>query len=127
MSEEKYGERIAIVEQKVVNHENRLEKLESSNETLIKLATLVEMQTEMNKDQNATLEKINDNLSHLNNTSEQLRSSVGDLGSRISSIEATQESHKIDVPKLLVKIAIGVAMISVGLLSAWLLKATGLK
>lgn len=135
------GERIAKLEQmvenntsRIVNHAIRMEKLESNTDVLVRLSTLMEVQTEMNKQQNEqmgrfgnTLDSVDRNLTHLNGTSDQLKSSIGDLGGRISSIEETQNSHKIDVPKLLTKIFIGIAMISVALLSAYVLKVTGLR
>lgn len=145
MSVEKLGERVAVVEQISKSHNARLTKLEESNEALIKLSTLMEIQIDMDKQQNdkmaemsrqqneqmekfgEVLDSVNINLTHLNQTSEQLKSSVGDLSGRISSIEATQDSHKIDVPQLMKRIFIGVAMISVALLSNWLMKVTGLK
>lgn len=141
MTEEKFGERIAVVEQKVdnnsnriVNHAIRIEKLEANNDALVRLSTLMEVQTEMNKQQNeqmekfgGVLDKMNSNLSNLNSTSDQLKNSIGDLSNRMSSIEETQDSHKIDIGKLWVKIFVGVAMISVALLSGWLMKSAGLK
>ena len=140
-NQDKHGERIATLEQiaennngRIKNHAIRIERLEGNNDVLTRLGILMEVQTEMNKQQSAQMEKfgetldsVNTNLSNLNSTSDQLKNSVGDLGSRITSIENTQNSHKIDVPKLMTKILIGIAMISVGLLSAYLLKVMGLK
>lgn len=127
MSEEKFGERIAVVEQKVDGLEGKVNRLESANEALIELKTIVKMQAETNIAQNKTLEKINDNLTELNISQSQLKNEMSQIGNRVQHIEDTQESHKVDVPKLMTKIFIGIAMISVALLSAYLMKVTGLK
>lgn len=129
MQEKKTGERLAVLEQKVEtsnkridNHTSRIEKLESNNDVLIRLSTLMEVQTEMDKQQNEQMEKfgevlnsVNSNLTHLNQTSDQLKSNVGVLSGRIESIEKSQEDYKIDVPKLFTNIVVGaITAIAVG-------------
>lgn len=115
MAEENLGERLATIEQKVenntgriINQAIRLEKLEGDNAALIRLSTLMEVQTEMNKQQNiqmdkfgVVLESVNSNLSTLNSSHKQLKEDMDNIGSKVKHIEKTQveeaEKTKVDM------------------------------
>lgn len=137
----KVGERMAKIEETTKGHSRRIEKLENNHDLLTRLTILSEMQEERNERQdardikqdeqmekfNTTLTKVNENLTNLNHTSDELKNNVGQLGSRISSIEATQEESKISVPKLMAKVLVGIVMLIPMILGVWLLIQMGLK
>lgn len=79
MTQEDY--RLNNLERVQHNHEERLKGVEMmTTEQFTKISTILEIQTEMNKKQDDTLGKINDNLTHLNHTTIA-------LGERVEKIE----------------------------------------
>jgi myosin heavy subunit len=124
MTESKTIERLAVLEQSTKGNTRRIEKLETSTEILSELKVLVELQTDMNKEQNiqmrnfeTTLNKVNDNLSAINTSQDQLKSDLGSIGGRVKHIE---DGSKIDIVKLAGKILIAA-------ICAWVLLQIGLK
>lgn len=124
MSIESIYERLGRVEEKATNHDNRIENLEGKNDVLVRLATLMETQVEVNKEQqnqikeqHQTLVKINENLTTLN-------SGMQDLNNRVTEIEDNQESKKIDLGQLAKST---ILYIIPSLLLTWLLIELGLK
>lgn len=93
-------ERVAILEKTVQEHSKLHEKQNDKNDILIEMKTLLRMQTEINTEQKdqmkafgITLNKVNDNLTHLN-------SKQALLDERVNGIEETLQSQKIDPIKL---------------------------
>lgn len=93
-------ERIGSNEQAIEDLERRMDKAELKSESQTKTNILLEMQTQVNKDQNEqmrqigeTLQKVNDNLTGLN-------TGMHDLNKRVTLIENNQDSKKIDLGAL---------------------------
>lgn len=127
-------ERLAETRETVKSHSRRIRRLEDDNDMLARLVVVVEMQDARNAKQDEqldrvgqTLSNIDDNLTHLNSTSGQLKQDIGELGSRINSIEDSQKNYQIDIPALLVKLMIGIVMVIPAIILAWLLIKLGLK
>ncbi len=128
------NERIGVIENTLKNHEQRIQKQEDNNEILIEMKTILKNQVDMNKEQNeqmkefsGTLIEVNNNLSKLNGSQEQLQNDMSKIGERVTHIEKSQDENKIDVPKLMVKILIGIFMLIPTLIGAWWMTKTGLK
>jgi chromosome segregation ATPase len=103
--------RVRVLETKVEDHDKKLNAQSEKNETLTRLATLMELQMEEAKEkerrqeirddkQNKSMErfgetllKVNENLTSLNNKQES-------LGTRVAEIEGTLSEQKIDTFKL---------------------------
>lgn len=90
-----------FIEDKLENHRERIKGLELLSNEFTKISTILEMQIEMNKKQDITLEKINDNLTNLNHTTQQ-------LGERVQKVEGAvdkvNENDSISVTGFLKKI-----------------------
>ncbi|MFS0643658.1 hypothetical protein [Siminovitchia sp. 179-K 8D1 HS] len=128
------NERVGVVENTLKNHEQRLQRQESNNEVLIEMKAILKNQIEINREQNeqmrefsGTLIKVNDNLSKLNSSQEQLQNDMSKIGERVTHIEKSQDESKISVPSLMAKVLIGIVMIVPTIISAWLLIKLGLK
>ncbi|WP_025726791.1 hypothetical protein [Heyndrickxia ginsengihumi] len=96
MSEDNLGERVKAVETTVESHDKRIDRLEKNNESLTKLTTLMEIQTETNKEvantvksQQETLVKMNDNLDGLN--------------TRVGKLEEEKNDNEINIMKDLIR------------------------
>jgi len=132
------GERIAKLEEGFKSHSQRINKLESESETLIELKTIVKMTTalqerihnehssQMNKFE-ATLNKVNDNLTVLNRSQEKLQSDLVSIGNRVEHIEVSNEDSKINIPSLITKIVVGLFMLIPSVVLAWILIHFNLK
>lgn len=86
--------------EKLASHERRISNLENMNETLIRLVSSVERQTEMNKEQQEqireqqqVLVKVNENLTGLNSRMET-------LDQRVEQLENSDSERHIDLGKL---------------------------
>lgn len=122
------GERVAKLEQASKGNSSRIKRLETESEALIRLTTLVELQTEVNRENSSQmrqfgviLDKVNSNLSNLNSASEQMKNEVVHVSERVEKIEQNNESQKVDIPQLMVKIVIGLFMLIPYLVGAYLL------
>lgn len=100
LSIESLFERQGRCEEKLTSHDRRIDNLETKNEALSRLTTIVEMQMEANKeqqkqikDQHRTLEKMNNNLDGLNTT-------LGNLDKRVEQLESSDNERKLDFGKL---------------------------
>lgn len=133
MESDRTTERIATLEEKTNSHSIRIERIENNNKLLHEMKVLLELQTEMNKEQNKqmksfeeTLSNVNSNLTRLNTTSDQLKIDLGSIGDRVNEIEQINEKGKISVNELTVKIFIALAMIIPTAITAWVLMKLGL-
>jgi len=138
MSNENIIERVAKVEEVVKIHSEQLRRLESSNEAITEIRTIVKLQAEMNKSQNETLSKINDNLTTLNMSQVQMKAEVGQIGEKVEHLEKAQQKQKDDhenekdksrlsMPELGVKLVTAIILIFPTLISLWLAIKMGLK
>lgn len=101
MTQEQKDYRYKYLEEKVNGHEERIKSLEIMNNEITKISTILEMQAEMNKKQDETLTKINENLTSLNVKSDRLAERVDGLESDVKkaskrdSISVTETIKKI--------------------------------
>lgn len=109
MSED-LNERVAKLEIRVDTHERSILAQTDKNESLAKLATLMELQILANDKQNIQLEKfgetlnrVDDNLSSMNVTQQQLQREVVQIGSRVEVIEKKADENKVDKFNLFLK------------------------
>lgn len=100
MSQEDLYERLTKVETVQKEHERKLNSQLEKNETLIEMKTLMAIQIEDGKKRDTQMEKfegtllkVNENLTNLNNSQQQ-------LGNRVSDIESTLNEQKVDPVKL---------------------------
>lgn len=83
-------EEVASLKTTVAHHEKRIEKVEDSTAILGRMELLLEQQMEMNKEQNITLSKINDNLDNLNASQIQMQEEMKTMNNRIQKVEEKQ-------------------------------------
>lgn len=129
----KIVERIATIETKLKEHDKQLEKQQEKNETQVELNTLLKMQIDLNKEQQVqmnkfgdTIEKVNTNLTSLNETQKQFQSELSVINTRVGAIEESSEKIKIDPMKLFLKILGWSALVVGGIISAYIYKGLGL-
>jgi len=129
----KIVERIATIETKLKEHDKQLEKQQEKNETQVELNTLLKMQIDLNKEQQIqmnkfgdTIEKVNTNLTSLNETQKQFQSELSVINTRVGAIEESSEKNKIDPMKLFLKILGWSALVVGGIISAYIYKGLGL-
>ena len=129
--ENRIGERVSSLETTVGQHEKRIEKLEDTTTILGEMKLLLSQQTEMNKEQNITLAKINDNLDNLNASQVQMQSEMKTMNSRIQKVEQTQEEEKeknsLDLSGSLKKAILWAVGVGLTVLSAWIMIKLNLK
>jgi hypothetical protein len=140
--EEELYQRVAKLETKVEDHDKKLQIQVEKNESLTRLATLVELQMQESKERerrqeirdekqnkqmekfSATLDKVNDNLTDLNISQQQMKQDMNAIGNRVADIEQYQEDAKIDPLKLfkgiLSYVVTGIGSIAIAVL-IWLL------
>jgi predicted nucleic acid-binding Zn-ribbon protein len=130
---EELSQRLTKVETKVEEHSRSIASQSEKNDTLTRLTTLVEMQTEFNKEYkielqkfSTVIEKVNNNLTNLNNRQEQLNNSQQQLGQRVDNIENTLQDQKID-PMTMFKSILTYAATGIGsIIIAYLLYRFGI-
>ena len=138
-------ERVAKIEAIVNDHERRLIDQNVKNETLVKLATLMEVQVNESKEKERrqeirdekqsvqmekfgdTLQLVNRNLSDLNKTQQQIKDDMDGVSGRVTDIESTISAQKIDPISVLKKIFAYVATAVGGIIIAWIYITLGLK
>ena len=136
-NEKLVGERLATVETKLENQENRISNMEKDKELLYRLTVVSEQQQEMNKNQQIQLNKmdetfnnINVNLTKLNMSQDELQNDVKSIGKRVDGIEddLKQESDKgsIKFNEIFSKYLHWWIMIPSLIIGAWLLSKFGL-
>ena len=142
MVNEELYQKVAKLETKVEEHDKKLQIQSEKNESLTRLTTLVELQMQETKERerrqeirdekqniqmekfSTTLDKVNDNLTDLNISQQQMKQDMSAIGNRVADIEKYQEGSKIDSFKLfkgiLSYIATGIGSIAIAVL-IWLL------
>lgn len=126
-------ERIATIEAKVDEHSRLLEKQQEKNESQVELNTLLKMQIDLNKEQQIqmskfgdTIEKVNINLTSLNETQKQFQTELTQINTRVGAIEDSSDNNKIEPIKLFLKILGWAALVVGGIISAYIYKGLGL-
>ena len=123
MSEQQQNEyRFKYLEEKISVQEERIKGLEILSNEFTKIATILEMQTEMNRKQDETLTKINDNLTTLNHTTKQLGERVNDLESEVKEVNSRDT---ISIGVLMRKVGWTVLTLAIGVGFTWLFKDKG--
>lgn len=98
LSEENWSERLARIETKLDEHDKLLQKQQEKNDHQTELNTILKMNIEQMKKFGETLERVDANLTNLNNN--QLK-----LSDRVSDIENTLSEAKKDRKGLIKSIA----------------------
>lgn len=108
MGNEDLNERMTRVETIQEEHKKLLNSQIEKNESLIEIKTLLARQIEDSRKRDdqmdkfeLTLTKVNDNLTNLNHSQQQMKSDMGQISTRVSDIERNQVEQKIDPIKLL--------------------------
>lgn len=123
MSEQQQNEyRFKYLEEKISVQEERIKGLEILSNEFTKIATILEMQTEMNRKQDETLTKINDNLTTLNHTTKQLGERVNDLESEVKEVNSRDT---VSIGVLMRKVGWTVLTLAIGAGFTWLFKDKG--
>lgn len=111
--------RYKYLEEKVNGHDERIKGLEYMSIEFTKISTILEMQQDMNKKQDETLIKINDNLTQLNQKSDR-------LGERVDSLEGevkeSSQRDNISFSLTVRKVLWTVATVIIGGLFGWVFK-----
>jgi hypothetical protein len=120
LMEEELYRKVERIETRVDEHEKKLNNQLEKNDTLIELKTLVSIQVEESKKRDIqmekfsdTLDRVNDNLTNLNISHNQMKQDMSEIGNRVNDIEKYQEESKID-PLQLFKNLIGYVFSIVG-------------
>ena len=94
-------ERLTKVETIVERHEELLRNQITKNEDIAVLRTLMERQDERDERQNnqletfgITMKHVNENLSNLNYTQQQMKDNLVEIGSRVEKVEKVQKENK---------------------------------
>ena len=101
----------------------RVDYVQKQTEEMVKIALILDQQTQQNKEQNETMKKINDNLTILNNTTNRLGERVTDLETEVK--EQTQRGT-IVISEALRKYGGGGLLIAIGVIVTWVLAQFGI-
>ena len=127
MTDNTFGERLVKVETITENHKEEIDKLKNDNLLLHRLTANQEMLTEVVKENQSqmrdfskTLININSNITHLNNSSDEIRRDLIDTQKELKDIRENKKSEflrgKFDVIEFISKDAI--KLIGIALLTA---------
>lgn len=138
--------RVIVIDEKVKNHETRINKIENSIEGLGKLEAILEAQQEMNKAQQKQLEHqysqsertflaINENLTKLNYSTDRMKEDFNktqkenenQFNKLKEKINSRIEKSNIDTSDWGVKIFYGAIALIFALITAWTMKTSGFK
>jgi hypothetical protein len=120
-------QRITKVETRLDEHDRKLQQQEVKNDTLIELKTILQMQVDASKKQVDQMEKFDKTLSRIDKNLDGLNMKFETIDKRVEKLEINDESSKVHVPSLGVKILVGICMIIPTLITAWLLIQLNLK
>jgi TolA-binding protein len=119
MEEELY-QKVAVLENTVDKHSKLLDKQQERNDVQTELNTLTKVFIEESKETrkqlqkfSETIDRVNENLTHLNISHQQMKQDMNEIGSRVSDIEKGQEESKID-PNALFKSILSYVMTGIG-------------
>lgn len=108
-------ERLGVMDEKVNNHNRRIQTLEEDTRSLSRLTLLMEQQVEINKTQSRTLDKVNTNLTNLNNRFDNVEFRVENLESvNETRVNAQKETKKSLRDKVLYPILLAIIFALLG-------------
>ena len=122
-TEEARKERIQYFRERLDMHEKRIETLETMTTEMVKISMILESQQKSNEKQDAILEKINDNLTNLNQKSDTLSERVVKLEGDLKDI--TDDNH-VNIPKLMRRVGWFVFTVALSAFLAWIFSQLGL-
>ena len=122
-TEEARKERIQYFRERLDMHEKRIETLETMTTEMVKISMILESQQKSNERQDEILEKINDNLTSLNQKSETLSKKVVKLEGDLK--EVTDDNH-VNIPKLMRRVGWFVFTVALSAFLAWIFSQLGL-
>jgi predicted nucleic acid-binding Zn-ribbon protein len=118
---------ISKMETIIDEHSRLLDRQQNKNEVQTELNTLLRLQIEANKEQSKQLEKFGDTLDRIDTNLTNLNNSQQSLGERVSEIEGIMSDQKIDTVKLVKSIFAYVLTAAGGILLTILYIRIGLK
>ena len=122
-TEEARKERIQYFRERLDMHEKRIETLETMTTEMVKISMILESQQKSNEKQDVILEKINDNLTNLNQKSDALSERVVKLEGDLKDV--TDDNH-VNIPKLMRKVGWFVFTVALSAFLAWIFSQLGL-
>ena len=122
-TEEARKEIIQYFKERLDMHEKRIETLETMTTEMVKISMILESQQKSNDKQDAILEKINDNLTNLNQKSDTLSERVVKLEGDLKDI--TDDNH-VNIPKLMRRVGWFVFTVALSAFLAWIFSQLGL-
>lgn len=97
---EELNVRVSRLEAKVDEHSKSIERQVEKNDTLTRLVTLVELQTDINKKQTEQMDKFDRTLNKVNTNLDGLNRNLETLDHRVEKLESDDSDRKIDLGKL---------------------------
>ena len=122
-TEEARKERIQYFRERLEMHEKRIGTLETMTSEMVKISMILESQQKSNEKQDDILEKINDNLTNLNQKSDTLSKRVVKLEDDLK--EVTDDNH-VNIPKLMRRVGWFVFTVALSAFLAWIFSQLGL-
>lgn len=122
-TEEARKERIQYFRERLDMHEKRIETLETMTNEMVKISMILESQQKSNEKQDEILEKINNNLTNLNQKSDTLSERVVKLEGDLKDI--TDDNH-VNIPKLMRRVGWFVFTVALSAFLAWVFSQLGL-
>ena len=122
-TEEARKERIQYFRERLEMHEKRIGTLETMTSEMVKISMILESQQKSNEKQDEILEKINDNLTNLNQKSDTLSKRVVKLEDDLK--EVTDDNH-VNIPKLMRRVGWFVFTVALSAFLAWIFSQLGL-
>ena len=122
-TEEARKERIQYFRERLDMHEKRIETLETMTTEMVKISMILESQQESNKKQDEILEKINDNLTNLNQKSDALSERVVKLEGGLKEVT---DDNNVNIPKLMRRVGWFVFTVALSAFLAWIFSQLGL-
>jgi hypothetical protein len=121
--QEELHSKVSVLENKVIEHTRLLEKQQDRNDSQTELNTLLKLQMETSKEQQKTLDKFADTLERVNMNLTNLNNSQQQLGERVTEIEGFLSGQKFSMTDVLKYIG---AIIG-GIILAWVYIKLGIK
>lgn len=122
-TEEARKERIQYFRERLEMHEKRIGTLETMTSEMVKISMILDSQQKSNEKQDEILEKINDNLTNLNQKSDTLSKRVVKLEDDLK--EVTDDNH-VNIPKLMRRVGWFVFTVALSAFLAWIFSQLGL-
>ncbi|WP_137743231.1 hypothetical protein [Robertmurraya siralis] len=88
--------KLGKLEERVSSHGNRIKKVEDQTFTLERLATIVEMQVDLNRQQGEQMKEMADTLNEMNLNLSGLNNGLADLNERVTEIEDKNINQNIN-------------------------------